>query len=168
MAIRNTVHSVAYCLWAYLEGICFSFFVLQNLMKDDHYNPNGSSYYDSQYFWANFGFIVQKKLQLGESQILVGESSFVQIIQYLTTILCSICFAELRGIFIQRRWSLCTGCNDGVQREMNALLGVLTWTSLTQALLLKPMNHFVRHSEDDCGSLPCILKDWLSFASSHQ
>ena len=53
---------MAYCSWVYLEGICFSFFVLQNLMKDDHYNPNGSSYYDSQYFWANFGFIVQKKL----------------------------------------------------------------------------------------------------------
>ena len=49
-------------------------------MKDDHYNPNGSSYHDSQYFWANFGFIVQKKLQLGESQMLMGEgSSFVQI-----------------------------------------------------------------------------------------
>lgn len=111
--------------------------------------------------------LYRKEYSWGKVRGWWGEMVFVLSTQYLTIILYSTCFKELWGIFIQMRWSLPMCYNDGVQREMYALLGVLRWTSLTQTLLLDSV-HFVRHLEDDCSSLPCILKDQLSSGSSHQ
>lgn len=111
--------------------------------------------------------LYRKEYSWGKVRGWWGEMVFVLSTQYLTIILYSTWVKELWGIFFQMRWSLPMCYNDGVQREMYVLLGVLRWTSLTQTLLLDSV-HFVRHLEDDCSSLPCILKDQFSSGSSHQ